>query len=508
MKINKITIISAVLVLALTSCKKDHYDTSNVHGVNAEGEMMLPIGSTSMKMMDMMERFHIDSLVSCHDDGSLYYGLFYDAPGVVKGSELLKFKDLNYSEHVDLSNFFQFDIPNVFDTVVKFDLPPLHFESDYLDVKEAWMRSGVFDFNVSTNIDGVQRIVVRSPDIKDADGNEMAFDFAFFDETFSIDLAGLRYETEVPNQIRLGFDIYVALTWTGDPDFYVDIDIHGKELALREMSGIVRPYVVAGTIDTTLNLFPTNIAGQLNVNDARLRISERNSFDIDAELRVDTALVLAEGFEPYSLFEPLPFIVPIRMQPTMAEVRNLKFDATVHAHGGRVHSAYYFTLCPYGTTEASVADTCDIDVQLNVDIPFAFKVDDVQYVDTIDITLKGIDMPDLIKKLTIDLNLNSTLPLNLDGWFYLYDSQTDMITDTLNPEGHLITASFNGLPTSTTISVEITEDRLENVFRSDRIIARLVLDTQGRNVQLNADQELGISAKAKVEYDGIVELEK
>ena len=506
MRTLKLLVVVALSMVVLSSCKKDHYNMGNVNSINAEGEVLLPLVSTSTTMMDLMERFQIDSVISCADDGGLYYGLFYDAPNVVNGSELLRFKDLNDSLHFDLTNFIQFTIPNLIDTVVKFDLP-LHFESDYIDVKEAWMRSGRFDFVVSSNVDILQGIVVRSSDIKDADGNDMALSFET-NGSFGFDIGGMHYKTEEANRVTLSIEVHLAFAWNNDPDLYLDIDINGSDLCLREMKGIVNPYVVPGVIDTAFNIFPSNISGQLKINDARLRISERNFFNVDAELRVDTVLVYANEVESYSLLEPLPFIVPIRTQMTMEEVRNQKFDATIQAHGGRAHIAYYFTLNPHGTAEASVADTCSIDVQIGVDIPFTFNASDVRYIDTAVISLNEFETPDMIESVTLDLDIASTLPLNLNGWFYLYDSQTDRIIDTLNSEGEIIKASFNEQPTSTRVSIEINEGRLDNLFQSDCIIMQYEVDTDARDVKLSAHQKLDLLARAKVKYNGKFKLKK
>lgn len=506
MKNIKILLIIALSMSFFSSCKKEHYDVNNVKAINAEGEVMLPLVTTTKSITDFMERFQLDTLISCNDDGSLYYELFYDAPKVVDGSELLKFNDLEFHQHYDVdTNYIQFVIPNIYETVICLPSFPLYFNSDYLDVYEACMRSGRFDFDVQTNINALKKIVVKTSDIKDANGNDLEVEIGT-NGSYGFDIGGWYYMTDEANRITLAFDLYVSTEWTNDTDLYLDVDIKGSDLGLREMRGIVNPYVVPGTIDTAFNLFPNNISGQLEIIDARLHISERNYFGVDAELRVDTAIVYADNTETYSVLEPLPLIVPIRTQMTMEEVRNQKFDATVQAHGGRARAAYYFTLNPHGTAEASVADTCVIDLQIGVDIPFAFIASDVRYNDTVDIKLNEVEMPDLIESLNVDLDLTSTLPLNLNGWFYLYDSQNDMITDTLNPEGKLIMASYNEQPTSIEFSVEITEDRLDKVLQSDRLIMMYEVDTDARNVKLNANQKLSLSSKAKVRYKGNVEL--
>lgn len=511
MRYCKLLVITALSMAMLVSCNKNHYDVDNVNGINAEGEVLLPLVSKTTTMMDLMERFNIDSLISCTDDGSLYYELFYDCPEVVKGSELLRFNDLEYHQHFDIdTNYFQFVIPNIFDTVVKLDLP-LRFESDYLKVWDAVMRSGRFDFDIQTNADVfLKKIIVRSPNIKDVFGNVV--DFELSNGIFGFDVSGLHYNTEMENanQLNLNLELHLQLSWTDDPAFDFDIDIKGSDLGIREMTGSVYPTVFRGSIDTTYSFFPSNVSGQLNINDARLRISARNLFNLEARFEVDTALIYADDYEPYSLLDPLPDVTMLQ-ELTMKEFYNRKFDCTIQAHNGRARCSYYFTLNPHGNangvlTPVSVSDTCVIDLQFGVDVPFAFKASDVRYVDTVVFLLDNIEKPDLIESVTIDCDITSTLPLNLNGLFYLYDSQTGMITDTLNPDGKIIVASYNGQPTSTTVSVDITQDRLDNALRSDRIIMLYEVDTDARDVKLNAQQELGAFVKAIVKYDGVINI--
>ena len=508
MRYSKLFIILSLLAVLSASCKKDHYDVGNVHGVNAEGEVLLPLAHKTSTIMELMERFNIDSIISCTDEGNLYYNVSYEFPTVVKGSDFMKFDDLNYDEHYAFPNPFLSEIPDVFDTVVSFELP-LQFESDYLGVIEAWMRSGRFDFEVSTNIGILQRIVLRSPDIKDADGNDMMLDFAFCNESFGFDLDGLRYETQEANHITLGFDIYFSVIWCDDPELYVDLSVKGHDFVIKEMMGTVHTMAFSSVIDTAFNVFPSNLSGQLDIKDARLHISTRNFFGITTRLEVDTALVYADEIEPYSIVDPLPLYVTIPTCMTMTEIFNQRFDATIQAHGGRVRTACFLLLNPYASSEiVSVADTCVLDAQLGVDIPFAFRASDVQYTDTVEMSMNEIEMPEMIESVTLDLDITSNLPLNFNGWFYLYDSQTGMITDTLNADGKLIEASFNGLPATTTVSLEITGARLDNLLHSDHIIMQYEVDTDAHDVKLNAQQELSLSAKAKIKYNGVINFDK
>jgi len=153
----------------------------------------------------------------------------------------------------------------------------------------------------------------------------------------------------------------------------------------------------------------------------------------------------------------------------------------------------------------SLSDTSSIDLALNVGIPFSFRINDVQYRDTVDMKISGVDMPEMIEELTVEMTFNSTLPLNLNGKFYLYDSQQGVILDELVTEGELIAASFDGRPVTTNVSVSVTEERLQKALRADGLIMIYEVDTDAHDVSLNTAQRLEAFIKAKVTYNGNVE---
>lgn len=505
MKFNKLLIVLCLLGILCASCKKDHYDVGNVSGVNAEGELLLPIARKSLTLMDMMQRFQIDSLITYSEDGSMSYHYLYEHFGAVDAEELLRFNDLEYKEHFAFENPFPQVLPHAFDTMLHFEHTVV-FEAEHIRVLEAMMRSGHFDFVIGSNIGLLRRVVIRTSDITDAAGNDLELDFQFSQNVIGFDLGGLRYETEMENTLHLNYDLYFRIQGTSDPELYFDVDIRGRDLAIKEMKGYVEKYDSRSTIDTAFNLFPDNITGSLEIKGARLRLKERNTFGLGARLVVDTALVMGEGIEPYSILEPLPVEVNLPTQFAFAEVFNQTLNGKLNACSSSVFSASSFIVNPSGMSDmVSVADTCTIDIRADVSIPFAFSVDDVCYLDTIDMELSGIEMPDMIEKITLDMTFNSTLPLNLGGRFYMYDSQNERITDTLVANDEIIKASFDGQPTTTMVSIDITESRVQHVLHSDRIIMIYELDTEARDVVLNKNQKLELFVKTKIKYNGVVD---
>lgn len=506
MRISKLLIVLA-LFAAFASCNKDHYDVSQAHGVDVEGEVLLPITSKSITMMDMMERFQIDSIISCSDDGSLSFDYFYENYGVVSGEKLLRFNDLKYEGHYEMSNPYVSIVPSFEDTTISFQ-HTLEFETDHISVLEAMMKSGHLEFNVASNVGVLRRVILSSPDIKDAAGNDFVVDFYLNSDSFGFDLAGLHYKTDVANSLKINFEVECSYAHVLDSQLFIDFSIEGRDLAFSEMRGFVEPYDSRNRIDTTFTLFPDNLSGILEVNDVKLRLSERNTFPLDARLTVDTALVVGEGIPAYSILEPLPLVVELPVRHTFNEVYNSTLNGKINPCGGGAIASSLFRVNASGIEDIiTMSDTCNLDVRVNISLPFSFKISDVQYLDTIDLNLTELELPDFIEKLTLELTFTSTLPVNLRSQFYMYDSEHEMITDTLVDAGKQIEASFDGQPTHTTVSIEITEERINKVIHSDRIIMLYELDTDARNVKLTADQKLTLYVKAKAKYNGVAELD-
>lgn len=505
---NTLIILLTLLGVALfPSCSKDHYKVSNVHGVNAEGEVLLPIATASFTMRDLMERFGIDSLITFTEEGNMSYGFVYDHPEAVSGSQLLCFKDWHYDAHFSIDNPFEGALPEPIDTTVRMS-QMLTFEADHIRVMSARMKSGRFEFDLESNVANLGQVVITSSDIKDAQGRDLRFVYRPHTGQTGFDLGGLFYQTSEANTVTLNYEFHIIVHELDEPEIVIDAHIEAADLAIKEMSGYVDPYESRNRIDTVFNLFPNNFTGGLEINGATMRVSERNTFDLDARLMVDTAIVYAEGIAPYSIINPLPLVVDMPSQTTFSEVFSQNLDGTLSASGGHAVASSLFTVNPMGQEElVTVADTCSIDVRVDVDIPFAFAIDHVGYVDTVNLQLSEIELPELIEQLTVELTFNSTLPIDLYGQFYMYDSQHEQITDTLLADGRLIGASFDGRPTTTTLSLEVTDDRIENVLHSDRIIMQYELDTDARDVKLNEAQKLDLFVKVRAKYQEMVEFE-
>ena len=271
------------------------------------------------------------------------------------------------------------------------------------------------------------------------------------------------------------------------------------------MSGYVDKYDSRNVLDTTMNLFPGNASGSLQVQGARMRLYERNTFDLAARLDVDTAWIIADGHAPYSIFGPQPVSVDIPPLPSYGQVFERYLNGRISANETDLFAVSNFVVNPSGMSDlVSVSDTCVIDVMIDAEIPFAFALDDVRFVDTTDLNLK-IDAPEQIEKLTLELTFTSTIPLGLNAQFFAYDSETGKITEALVAEDRLINASYDGKPVTTEVTLEITGEKVEHVNHSDRLISVYEIDTDAHDVCIKGDQRLDLFVKARLKYNGTVE---
>ena len=507
MKIFK-TILPVLFVMALlSSCKKDHYDVGNVHGVNAEGEILAPVASASFSLRDMMERFELMDVVQWDSEGdmALHYGLEMDS--VLTGSEMLRFKDLDYEEHFAYPNPYQNTPPPYTDTVLSF-ARAITFESEHVFVMEGQVKSGRLDFEVNSNAGRVRRVVLRSPNIKDAAGNDFEMDIPVHGNTFGFDLTGLSYIADEPNSLEISYEISVRAQTIHDEELYLDVAITGRDLAFSEMRGFVEEYSSRNREDTVFTMFPDELHGMLEIEGVRLKISERNTFDLGARFVVDTLTFESDNIPAHSIFDPMPMTVELPHALQYTPVFDSPFTATVSAAGGRFFASSDFIVNQAGVTEmVTISDTCRIGVRADLEIPFSFTADDITYLDTVNMDVANLEMPDLIEKLTLEMTFTSTLPVGLDASFFMYDSEREIVTDTLLTSATLIKASFDGQPATTEVTLEIDEDRIGNVLRSDRIIMSYLLDSEGHDVDLNVNQKLDLALKARAKYKGVVEFE-
>ena len=500
-------IIAAYIVVFLVSCNKNHYDFDHLNGVAMNGELRAPIASVQYSIGNLMEKFHLDTLLVFSEDGDMNFTFGYQVDDVIKGSELLRFNEMNEHFEYAIENPHPFVLPEPIDTVVHFDFE-LNLESDYASLNWAAIKSGLIVFDIETDFTHLHSIDISIPEITDAAGNVLHMNYDPQLTSNQVNVAGYRYESVAENTIHVTVDVDFSMLDFTEPNYTLDADLKISDLAIQEMRGHVGTYASRNRIDTTFNLFPSSLSGEATFLNARVALQERNTFDLSAELVVDTAVVWGNGVEPYSVFSEMPLAIDIPSSHNYVETFSQLVDGRLNVQCGSAYASSVFVLNPLGLTdEVRICDTSSVDVKIDVDIPFSFNVPGVSYQDTVNMNLNTVDSPEMIQQMVLVLAFDSELSLNVSVKADMFDSQAGVVTDALL-DGACIRGSFDGNSNKTVIEVPFTHERLENVFRSDKIVLRFDLDTDAHDVTLNLNQNLGLTVRARIQYDGVVDLSK
>lgn len=499
----KSLILLALVLLLLGGCNKNHYDLSEVNGVHAEGEMLLPLASASYSLSDLMKKFQLDDLIFSDPSGNLFLEHTYEYFDAVKGSDVLRFKDNSFEEHYSIANPFPF-LPIQIDTSARFT-QAFTLESDHIRLLSAVVKSGVFSFGFASNTAQINRVVIGCYEIKDADGHPMEFVWEA-NGTQEFDISGSRFETETYNTLNLNCEVEFSVNGVLGPEITFDIALMIADLAVDEMSGWVNDYHAPNVIDTAYTLFSENLVGALEINAVDVRFLTRSSFDMSASLIIDTALLSGPDMDPLSLFDEMPQVLDIKPSSEFEEVFHHVLHGRLNAHGGQGYAVTDFVLNPLGLTDrVTVREENTLDLLGQVRLPFEFKVDDVRYLDTVGMDISVIESPEWIEKLTLELCINSNLPFNLSGDFIMYNTENQSVIDTLANNLTLISSSFNGQMNSNTFTLLVDKEKVQNLMRSDSLILSFILDTAGHDAVLNVDQVMEVFLKARVKYNGIIE---
>lgn len=499
-------ILAACIVAILASCNKNHYDLDHLNGVALNGELCVPVASSRYTMGDLMERFHLDTVLVFSEAGDMSFRFGYEVDDALVGSDLLRFEEINEHFSDSIENTHPYVLPQPVDTVVHCEFE-YSLVSEHVSLSWAAIKSGLIEFGVESNVTHLHAIEVTVPELTDASGNVLHVSYDPQFNANQVDLAGYYYQAATENILHVSLDIAFAMQTMAEPYYIVDGGVRVSNLAVSEMRGHMGTYTSRNQIDTTFSLFPNNMTGEATFLDARIALQERNTFGLDAELIVDTALVGGNGVEPYSVFAEMPLMVGLPASSSFVESFDQRVDGRLNVQCGEAYASSLFVLNPDGYDgEVHISDTSSLDVKIGVDIPFSFIVDHVTYVDTVNMRLNEIESPEMIQQMVMSLVFDSGLPLNVAVRAYMYDSNEGVVTDALLDDEACIKGMVDGHHTTSIVDIPLTHERLENVFRSDKILLHFDMDTDAQGVTLNLNQDLGVTVRARIQYDGVVDL--
>lgn len=504
LKPSHLLLVFAFSIFAMVSCSKNHFDFDHFEGVEGDGELKVPVATMSKTLGDLITELDHDGMVSFDSEGNMRFLFHEDKFGVVKASDFMKFDDQTFSAAFTFANPYPFPLPIPIDTMVS-----LHQEcqlaSNEIGILGATFKSGALQVAVTSNLGDIDSIVLHSSQLKNADGSPLSLSSQSSQSLYTFNLTGCSYVSAEENELDLTYDVYFTMHNQMGSEFSVNFDARVHNLAFSHMRGYVYRRQSNDVIDTTFSLFSNNLTGAARFLDASVKFSERNDFGIPALLRVDTAMITGDDMEPYTIFENMPKYINVPQSSDFVQTFEEEIDGLLNMNMQRAYSSAVFTLNPDNLHDIiDVDDTDVIDTRIDVEVPFKFNVPSVNYVDTVSMRLSDLDSLDMLDDLLLDIIISNDIPFNMNMQAYFYDSQHNVVLDSLFTETYFLPGSFDGTTHSSMAEVHVDQDRIDNVMDSDMLIVCYHIDTDGNDVEVSANQHVDFVMRASVKYNGII----
>lgn len=495
----------AFAALLTCSCNKNRFDLSQMDSVEASGQWKLPIGSARITLDRVMGQFAQNSMVSYDENGHLQLSYHFTMDPVLKGSDFMHYRDLNFDFSFQLDNPYPYQLEEPYMDSLVFD-QEIELVSDAFRLNTATIRSGTFVFHVTSDLVDIDEIVIRSNSVRDADGSPFERSIKS-DSDSEIDMAGAYFEAYEEDMLKFTYVIhYLAYDFT-EPEIHFDSRIGLRDICIQELGGYLDSYPTRFVVDESFNLPFENVSGMMHFVDTRLMIKQRNSFDVAAKIRIDTALLSGGPSRPAMIFDEYPVNIQVGYSPTYTNAFDDRISIGLSTDYDRVYVSGDFILNPDGFAQnVTLYDTASMGLSAEGVLPMKFNIPGVVYSDTLDLNLSSFNAPELIKEVILGVIFQSELPFNLRAQLYTLDSLTGRVSDSLFTTDHFINGSFTDEATRTESEISITHERLAHLMAANKMLVRLGVDTDNKDVYLDLDDAIGLTLKADVIYDGEMKL--
>ncbi len=500
-KLISIALVSLVLISSMSCKKKD------VKKIMVDNQFAFSLFSDTMSMKDVLGMMDstTNQWIRVKDDGSIY--AYYDnfIRGVIDASDLL-----GTIKNTTFNTTTSFTLPEITlkysDTLAvdKFAEFPVQFEGFGID--SVILRNGHLWFGVQLNnpISFLKEIKIFTESIVSEDGTPLAI---------MLDLVG----TEAHCDINLKENRLIP-DEEGNVSFsammLLDIDpgniFQGGTYTCTLDGGIsdVGFKTIYGTVETPLdsvfsksldiNFGINGIDGDLYLPIPTVSLRYMNTFGLGTvcqinQLRLYNAIT---GHEANMLGTDGE--VEVNILPTEGELVdeqifgydqqiNIMDDYTSFDFSGRIAMAFD----EHG--QITVSDTSRIDVTGSVEMPFAIKINDLRYCDTLEVEF-GSEIPEnqYFDEIDFFIDTDSELKMNINMQVFFLD-KNNVVTDSLFDGQHVINYGEQD-----EIQVIVTDQKIHNVMNAKKMILELGLSTDeisSETVHFNTNDKLALRMK-------------
>ena len=287
-------------------------------------------------------------------------------------------------------------------------------------------------------------------------------------------------------------------------------------------SGIHQTAVIEpGTFDLNLNDIMSRITGDFLISNPSIKFNYTNSFSDSLKVDLNMTARKKDGsldlnLVPFNLTLP---DIPVQQEVTSTYIIDksnsnlpllISLPPEVVDYSGTVIMT---ASAKSGQSGNYVLAPNHLTGSLEIDVPLEFRINNLQFTDTVDNFMKdnsGTDnpvKPENFQLLRIKISAKNGFPLGVSLKMSLYDSSTNSIKSTVEAKDILEPAAVdsNGKATNTTetsTSIEMTNTFFSNVNKADKIIFWFTLNSTGggsQDVKIYSDYRINFNASVVFE---------
>lgn len=501
-----ILLVSLVLISPVSCKKKD------VKKIAVDNQFALSLFADSMSLMDVLGMMDstTNEWLRVKADGSIwaYYDNFIQ--GVVNAEDLLGEGNIPDAEFSGVETSFHMDNITMggvtMDTTIpvdKFAEFPVAFEG--FEITEVILRSGMLSLDMEVKdannnpIPFMKELRIFSESMIMQDGNPLliVLDLSQTHASCNVSLEDCILIPDDEGNVSLSADVTLHMdagsTFQGG-DYNCKLGGSISNVAFKTVIGLIStPLDTVFESSLDINFGITGIQGDLYLPVPKVTFQYVNTFGLGTECQINRLRLINEhsGLEANLLGDGVDQVV-VDVLPTEGQT----FVDSIFGYNHQVDIMKNYTNFDFSGRIAmlfdesghiSVSDTSRIDITGSVEMPMALRISDLHYNDTVDLSLDAsLPENEYFSELDFFLDFDSKIKLDLDMQV-LFLNDNNVVVDSLFDADHTINYNEHN-----TIEVIVTDEKMDNVLSSKKMVLRLGLSTNDELVHFNVMDKLAL----------------
>lgn len=472
-------VLLILMVLATASCKKE-----GIKKIAVDNQFAILIYNDTISLKQILNDMDstTNSWIRVRNDSIFAY--YADSVnGVLKASDLLGGLD-----DVDFTTNTMFTMPEFVasgtqDTVIavdKFMTIPFHY--DGFSIQEVELRKGILSFGIELQpaFPELRKVEIYSNQLLSPSGEPLSLEVECNKGSQSVDLANY---SVIPEDDTVAFGARITMHITGSS--YQGGDYQCISTGGLTGVGFKTVYaIVTKTLDSLfynenpIDFGVKGLSGSALLPVPKINITYRNTFGLTADGDI-TKLQFLNEHSGYVTDLLAADHVDVDIYPTNGLYRNFTvtgFTDQIEALAGYTHLDFggRVTMALPGD-RISISDTSTVDVIGDIEMPLSFKLTDLRYIDTFDVTFgNDVSIQNYFDEIDFFIDYDNKIPIQLvmQGLFLRHGHVIDSLFD----DGGSILYNEPA-----TLECVITDDKVKNVMRANQMVMRLGVSTEFQN---------------------------